>query len=133
MEPPAGTRGRGTRLVLVAMGLFALLAIVGFASRRGFGGSSDAKPSPTYVSYAFSIFLVLFVLAIPVTIYAFFLQGRENAFQNRRSFKRVVLQNVLTMAFCIGIVVAVMSNISHADTPALALKVAEAFAQAAPR
>jgi CubicO group peptidase (beta-lactamase class C family) len=28
-----------------------------------------------------------------------------------------------------GIVVAVMSNISHADTPALALKVAEAFAQ----
>jgi len=32
-----------------------------------------------------------------------------------------------------GIVVAVMSHISHADTPALALKVAEAFAQAAPR
>ena len=32
-----------------------------------------------------------------------------------------------------GIVVAVMSNISHADTPALALKVAEAFAQPAPR
>ncbi len=32
-----------------------------------------------------------------------------------------------------GIVVAVMSNISHADTPALALKVAEAFAQPARR
>jgi serine beta-lactamase-like protein LACTB, mitochondrial len=32
-----------------------------------------------------------------------------------------------------GIVVAVMSNVSHADTPALALKVAEAFAPAAPR
>ena len=32
-----------------------------------------------------------------------------------------------------GIVVAVMSNVAHADTPALALKVAEAFAQAAPR
>jgi hypothetical protein len=90
------------------MGLFALLAIVGFASRSGFGGSSDARPSPTYVSYAFSIFLVLFVLAIPVTMYAFFLQGRENAFQHRRSFKRVVLQNVLTLAFCIGIVVAVI-------------------------
>ena len=28
-----------------------------------------------------------------------------------------------------GIVVAVMSNISHADTSALALKVAEAFAE----
>jgi CubicO group peptidase (beta-lactamase class C family) len=32
-----------------------------------------------------------------------------------------------------GIVVAVMSNISHADTQSLALKVAEAFAQAAPK
>jgi CubicO group peptidase (beta-lactamase class C family) len=32
-----------------------------------------------------------------------------------------------------GIVVAVMSNISRADTPALALKVAEAFAQPARR
>ena len=32
-----------------------------------------------------------------------------------------------------GIVVAVMSNISHADTPALALRVAEAFAQPARR
>lgn len=32
-----------------------------------------------------------------------------------------------------GIVVPVLSNISQADTPALALKGAEAFAQAAPR
>jgi hypothetical protein len=32
-----------------------------------------------------------------------------------------------------GIVVAVMSNISSADTPALALQVAEAFAQPARR
>jgi hypothetical protein len=32
-----------------------------------------------------------------------------------------------------GIVVAVMSNISYADTPALALKVAEAFAYPARR
>jgi CubicO group peptidase (beta-lactamase class C family) len=32
-----------------------------------------------------------------------------------------------------GIVVAIMSNISQADTPALAVKVAEAFAQAAPK
>jgi serine beta-lactamase-like protein LACTB, mitochondrial len=32
-----------------------------------------------------------------------------------------------------GIVVAVMSNISHADTPALALKIAEEFAQTARR
>jgi hypothetical protein len=32
-----------------------------------------------------------------------------------------------------GIVVAVMSNVSHADTSALALKVAEVFAQPARR
>jgi len=105
MEPLPGRRGRGTRLTLVALGLFALLAVVGFASRSGFGNSSDARPSPTYVNYAFSIFLVLFVLAIPLTIYAFFVQGRERAVEHRRSFKRVVLQNVVMLAFCIGVVV----------------------------
>src|SRR5215208_6174609 len=103
MEPLPGTRGRGTRLTLVALGLFALLAIVGFASRSGFGGSSDARPNPTYVSYAFSIFLVLFVLAIPVAMYAAFLRVAEGAKRRRRSFKRVVIENVLTFAFFVGL------------------------------
>jgi uncharacterized protein DUF4129 len=108
MEPLPGTRGRGTRLALVALGIFALLAIVGFASRSGFGGSSDARPDPTYVSYAFSIFLVLFVLAIPLTIYVMVLRAAEAANRRRQSFSRVVLQNVLTFAFFLMLALVVI-------------------------
>jgi uncharacterized membrane protein len=109
MEPRAGTRGRGTRLTLVALGLFALLAVVGFASRSGFGGASDARPNPTYVSYAFSIFLVLFVLTIPLTIYALVMRAAEGAKRRqRRSFTRAVIQNVLTFAFVLVIVLVIL-------------------------
>jgi heme/copper-type cytochrome/quinol oxidase subunit 2 len=108
MEPLPETRGRGTRLTLVALGIFALLAIVGFASRSGFGGSSDARPNPTYVSYAFSIFLVLFVLAIPLTIYAAFLRAAEGARRRRKSFSRVVIENVLTFAVFVALAVIVL-------------------------
>jgi hypothetical protein len=108
MEPLPGARGRGTRLALVALAVFVLLAIVGFASRSGFGGSSDARPSPTYVSYAFSIFLVLFVLAIPMTVYAFFMQGRETAVARRRSFTQLVIQNVLTFGFFVFVVFLIL-------------------------
>src|SRR5215211_1335611 len=94
---------RFTRLTLVALALFVLLAVVAFASRSGFGGSSDARPSPAYVSWAFSVFLVVFVLAIPVAMYVFFLQGQEAAVQRSRSFKRVVIQNVLTVGVFIVI------------------------------
>ena len=109
MEPPAGTgRGRGTRLTLVALGIFALLAIVGFASRSGFGGSSNARPNPTYVSYAFSIFLILFVLAIPLTIYGMFLRAAEGAKRRRKSFQQMVIQNVLTFAVFVVLALLVL-------------------------
>ena len=62
MEPPA--TNRSARLALVAFGLLALLGVVAFASRSGLGHQSQAKPSTTYVSYAFSAFLIVFVLAI---------------------------------------------------------------------
>jgi len=58
MQPLPHASSRFTRLTLVALALFVLLAVVAFASRSGFGGSSDARPSPAYVSWAFSIFLV---------------------------------------------------------------------------
>src|SRR5437870_4998356 len=77
MEPLSPGTPRGSRLALVALGLFALLVIVGFASRAGFSGRSNASPSQTYLDYAFSVFFVLFVLAIPVAVYVYFLQQRE--------------------------------------------------------
>src|SRR5215211_4111749 len=93
MQPLPHRTSRFTRLTLV------LLAVVAFASRSGFGGSSDARPSPAYVSWAFSIFLVVFVLAIPVAAYAFFVQGQAAAVERSRSFKQIVNQNVLMVGF----------------------------------
>jgi hypothetical protein len=105
MEPVRSGSSRGTRVTLVAVALFALLAIVAFASRSGFGGSSDARPSETYVNWAFSIFLVLFVLMIPVAVYAYVVQGREAVVRRAHSFKKVVIQNVLMFALFLGVAV----------------------------
>jgi hypothetical protein len=93
MEPLPSERGRATRLALVALGLLALLAVVAFASRTGLGHGSQAKPTPGYVSYAVTVFLIVFVLAIPVAIYSFLMQAREGLVV-RRSLKSRILSNV---------------------------------------
>lgn len=95
--------GRGARLTLVALAVLLLLAVVAFATRSGFGGSSDAAPNPTYVNYAFSAFLVVFVLAIPVTIYAFAIQSREPTYQ-RPSFLARLVRSLLTFWILVAIV-----------------------------
>jgi hypothetical protein len=112
MQPLPHRPSRFTRLTLVALALFVLLAVVAFASRSGFGGSSDARPSPAYVSWAFSVFLVVFVLMIPVAMYVFFLQGQEAAVQRSRSFKRIVISNVLTVGVFI-VIAAVLVYARH--------------------
>jgi hypothetical protein len=103
LEPPSG---RSARLALVALALLALLAVVAFASRSGFGHASNAQPTPGYVNYAFTAFLIVFVLAIPVAVWGFMMQAREGGFQ-RKSFRSRVLQNIGTAAFfvLIGIVI----------------------------
>jgi hypothetical protein len=98
MEPLEPTTGRSVRLALVAFGVLALLGVVAFATRSGFGGSSKATPTPGYVSYAFTAFLILFVLMIPIAAYVFVIQAREGEVA-RKSFKKRLLQNVLTVAF----------------------------------
>jgi len=96
MEPPANARG--TRLALVAFGLLVLLGVVAFASRSGLGHQSEAKPSPTYVSYAFSAFLIVFVLAIPVAMYGFVIQAREGEVA-RKSYRQRTLESIGMMFF----------------------------------
>jgi len=103
--------GRSTRLALVAFGLLLLLGVVAFASRSGLGHQARAKPSPVYVSYAFSAFLVLFVLAIPVAAYAFVIQAREGDVK-RKSFRRRTIENLLTMFF-FGFVAFVLIYLKH--------------------
>jgi Domain of unknown function (DUF4129) len=96
MEPPATTRS--IRLALVAFGLLVLLGVVAFASRSGLGHQSQAKPSPAYVSYAFSAFLIVFVLAIPVALYGFVIQAREGNVK-RKSYRQRTLENIGMMFF----------------------------------
>ena len=98
MEPFEPSTGRSIRLALVAFGLLALLAVVAFATRSGFGGSSKAAPTPGYVSYAFTAFLIVFVLMIPVAAYVLLIQAREGEVA-RKSFKSRVLQNIATLVF----------------------------------
>jgi uncharacterized protein DUF4129 len=94
--------GAGTRLALVGLGVCALLAIVALASRGGLGGGSIGGPSPSgsLLDYAFSIFLVAYVLAIPFVIYALWFQRRTKAQTERK--KGAWLANVFTfLAFLV--------------------------------
>jgi Domain of unknown function (DUF4129) len=53
--------------------------VVAFASRSGLAHRSHTAPSQGYVNYAMTVFLILFVLMIPVALYAFALRVRERA------------------------------------------------------
>jgi Domain of unknown function (DUF4129) len=101
MEPLGQPRGRGARLALVAAALVVLLAIVALASRTGFGHHSQAAPTSSYASYAFTAFLILFALMIPVAAYAFLIQMRETDLTKRRSFPSRMLHQ-LAIVFLLG-------------------------------
>src|SRR5436189_5822099 len=112
MEPPA--THRSARLALVAFGLLALLGVVAFASRSGLGHQSQAKPSPAYVSYAFSAFVIVFILAIPVALYGFVIQAREGNVQ-RKSYRQRTLESIGMMFFfgCLAFVVIYLKRHHH--------------------
>jgi cbb3-type cytochrome oxidase subunit 3 len=112
MEQFEESSRRGSRLALVAVALLVLLAIVAFASRSGFGHHSEASPSSGYVSYAFTAFLILFTLMIPVAVYAFMLQAREGDVQHRRGYVARVLQNLAILFLC-GLVAYIVIYLRH--------------------
>ncbi len=97
MEPPPAT-GRSIRLALVAFGLLALLAVVAFASRSGLGHQSQASPTPGYISYAFTAFLIVFVLMIPVAAYGFIMQAREGEV-GRKSYRQRTIESIGMLFF----------------------------------
>jgi hypothetical protein len=98
MQPTPPASGRSARLALVSVALLVLLAIVAYASRSGLGHQSQAAPTPGYVSYAFTAFLIVFVLMIPVAMYVFVIQAREGEVQHK-SFSSRVIQNIGILAF----------------------------------
>jgi hypothetical protein len=112
MDPPA--TGRSIRLALVACGLLALLGVVAFASRSGLGHQSQAKPTPGYLSYAFTAFLVVFVLMIPVAAYAFIMQAREGEI-GRKSYRQRTLESIGVLFFfsCLAFVVIYLKHHGH--------------------
>jgi Domain of unknown function (DUF4129) len=124
MQPQEENAPRSIKLTIVAVALLALLAVVAFASRSGLGHESQAQPTPRYVSYAFTLFLIVFVLAIPVAAYGFLIQAREGQVA-RKSFKSRVLSNFATMIFFgfLAFMVIYMkrhhNQIFHIDTSAL--------------
>src|SRR5947208_2481200 len=90
---PGTGHGRSLRLAVILTALIVLLGLVAFASRTGVGGSSRVQPTPSYVSWAASVFLVVFVLMIPFAAYAYWLQMREFRAQNARSFEARVMRS----------------------------------------
>lgn len=100
---PAPTSSRRLRLLSVAAGVVVLLAIVAVASRTGVGKSHDGGPSTDYLSYAYTAFFILFVLAIPATIWALRVEG-GNIKPERPSFKRSVVQNLVMFGIICALV-----------------------------
>ena len=86
---------RGFRSLLLTVLLVVLLGMVAFSSRSGFGNSNAPAVSNTYISYAMSIFLIVFVLMIPVAIYSYFIRTKEIADLGGRApnkqFKRMMI------------------------------------------
>ena len=88
---PAPTRdARIIRLALVGVALLVLLAIVALASRSGFGHASASRPTPGYVSWAMSVFLIVFVLMIPISGWLYLNQQRDVERRQRSFPVRVV-------------------------------------------
>lgn len=71
----------GARAGLVGVGVVGLLAVVALASRGHLGGGGGgAGPSQSVLNWAFSVFFVVYVAAIPFVAWTYFVQ-RRNATQ----------------------------------------------------
>ncbi len=94
----------GARLVGVGLVVLALLAVVALASRGGLGGGGGgADPSAMLLDYGFTIFLILYVIAIPFTIWAYFVRGRESRAAHGGKRGSGLLQNLIVAAALIAL------------------------------
>jgi len=115
MQPVPQGHGRSLRLASVLLALLVLLAVVAFTSRTGFGHTSDTRPTPSYVSWAMSVFLILFVLMIPVAVYAYSIQMREFRVQNRRSMQARAFRSLGIMFIVFGLAGVVVYFRRHSN------------------
>jgi Domain of unknown function (DUF4129) len=99
MQPFPQGHGRSLRVASVLLGLLVLLAVVAFASHTGFGHASSTTATPGYVNWATSIFLVMFLLMTPISIWAYLHQSRERLErQKHRSFQMRVIRGLAFVA-----------------------------------
>jgi hypothetical protein len=97
--------GRGLRSLLMTATLVILLGLVAFSSRSGFNSSSAPAVSNTYISYAMSVFLIVFVAMIPLAIYSYFIRTKDSGIEARAPNKRLV-RMVMALVF-LGILIYV--------------------------
>jgi hypothetical protein len=107
MQPRSPAPRRSARVATVGGSLFALLALVAFATRSGFGGrSAGAAPSLGLLSWLYSVGLVLMAVAIFAAVYVFiFVTGRGER-DRRRSFASRVARGLAFLL--LGLIVATL-------------------------
>jgi hypothetical protein len=105
--------GRSLRLASVAGAIVVLLAIVSYASRSGFGHSESSATNTTYVNYAFTVFLILFALTVPLALWAMLITaGDKRSTPNPVSRRRRILSLVL-LALLAALVVYLLTHLHH--------------------
>jgi MYXO-CTERM domain-containing protein len=106
---------RSARLAFVGASVLALLALVGLASRGGLGGGGRGPgPSQGLVDYAFTVFLVAYVLMVPFALWAFLLQQkRERERPERKQKGSRLLANVFAFALLLLAALAI-ERLRHA-------------------
>jgi hypothetical protein len=100
------------RLVAAGVGAVALLAVVALASRGGLGGGDrGGGPSSTLLDYGFTIFVVLYLLAIPFAIWAYVVHGRESRHRRAEGKRsRGLLAQLVLFVVIAGLVATVVAQ-----------------------
>ena len=96
---------RGFRSLLLTGMLIILLGLVAFSSRSGFSSSNAPTVSNTYISYAMSVFLIVFVAMIPLAIYSYFIRTKDSGIESRAPNKRLVRMLIAIVVLGVAIYV----------------------------
>jgi hypothetical protein len=119
------------RLVAVGAAVLALLAVVALASRGAIGGGGrGAAPSTALLDYGFTLFLILYVLSIPVAIWVFL--QRRRARGGRGGKGSGLLENAVVLVSLVGLAL-MFSALRRPDGNALGPKVVPVLPQKATR
>jgi hypothetical protein len=98
------------RVALVGVGVLALLAVVGLASRGSLsGGGAGHGPPSSLLDYGFSIFLVAYVLAIPFALWAFAIRQRDRRLRNRGGKGLGPLSNVVVFVALVAVALGIVA------------------------